>query len=37
MLEPERCDPMVSVKFSELLNTAGVIYEFTRGGNLRHG
>ena len=38
-VEPETPrDAMVAVKFNELLNTAGVIYEFTRGlENLRHG
>lgn len=31
-------DPMVSAKFNELVNTAGVIYEYTRGMEmLRHG
>jgi HK97 family phage prohead protease len=37
-VEPETMpDPTVSAKFNELLNTAGVIYEFTRGlENLRH-
>jgi len=38
-VEPETLpDPMVSAAFNDLINTAGVIYEFTRGmENLRHG